>query len=45
LINAKYGYPLSDYLMIGDAYADEKAAKNSGIDFFNVLTKEFIKAS
>lgn len=44
LIHPNFNYPLSDYLMIGDSRSDENAAKNSGIDFFNVITKEYIKA-
>lgn len=30
------GEPLSSYLMIGDNFTDEGAAKNAGIDFFQV---------
>ena len=45
LIHPNFNYSLSDYLMIGDSRSDENAAKNSGIDFFNVITKEYIKAN
>lgn len=45
LIHPNFNYPLSDYLMIGDSRADAVAAQNSGIDFFNVMTKEYIKTN
>ncbi len=44
LIKNKYPYSPVDYLMIGDSRADAGAAQASGIDFFNVITKEYIKA-